>query len=446
MKLFIRQQLIWTLVVALIGPAHLASGSIRKDVLKRMSDDLFETSSIEPSTTFKTDPFSGHVLDDPQNLITKEFKVPSELKKRTAFWFDVYTRYGQDENIIHHVLYPWIVYDVVDTSAISNDLRLHKWTRYHRANAQLKKRRAEVSRALAALSKKTTFTKLSGLQKKIFNALAEVKGPRKKVFREASRNLRVQLGQKDFILKGLKHSNRYLPYMEQEFTAAGLPVELTRLPFVESSFNPYAESKVGASGIWQIMPATGKAYVRVTDHLDERNSPLKASFVAIEIFKTNFRSLRDWPLAVTAYNHGAGGVKSSLRKARATNLPDLIQRLHSGNFKFASANFYTCFLAVLHAEKYQRSVFKDIEIEKESPLQLSVYELDRRMSARQLQTNLGLPREVFVEFNLDLKAAFARNAMIPAGYKIFVPVEKRFEIDAKLSSGLKAVRQARSGD
>ena len=98
------------------------------------------------------------------------------------------------------------------------------------------------------------------------------------------RRLRSQLGQKDRFLEGYIASGRYLPTMEKIFAAEGLPWELTRLPFVESSFNLAARSKVGASGIWQFMRSTGRLYLKIRGELDERNDPIRATEAVIDLW------------------------------------------------------------------------------------------------------------------------------------------------------------------
>lgn len=433
--------------IASVSPSRKSAS--KSDVLSRLTEEMFQRAEVPTLTSKANKSFPAPIgfspisaLSDPSNKISPEFKVPEALRKRTEFWFNIYTKYGDEHHVIHHVLYPWIVFDVVDTSEIENNDKLHKWTKYHRAKALVAKQKREVRLALKKLARKNNFSKLTGLEKKLYDQLAELPGKRSSVFKAAAYNVRSQLGQKDFFIKGLSFGPKYLPYMEEEFQAAGLPTELTRIPFVESSFNVHAESKVGASGIWQIMPRTGRAYLIVTDEIDERNSPLKASLVAIEVLKRNEKVLKDWPLAVTAYNHGASGLKKNLKLARATTLDQLINRRHSGSFKFASANFYTSFLAVLHAEKYQKEIFQDLNLSKESPIRYSVYKLDKKMRAKGLLKTAGVDHETFLAYNLDLKDALKQNAWVPKGFKILVPFERRYELDAKIKSGLKPVREA----
>src|SRR5574341_1033488 len=83
-------------------------------------------------------------------------------------------------------------------------------------------------------------------------------------FRAAANNIRFQGGMRGRFAQGLVRSWAYMPEMQRIFANAGLPAELTLLPHIESSFENRALSKVGAAGIWQIMPATGRRFLRVT--------------------------------------------------------------------------------------------------------------------------------------------------------------------------------------
>src|SRR5207253_2957861 len=95
------------------------------------------------------------------------------------------------------------------------------------------------------------------------------------------------LGQKNFFEEGLKISGAYFKEMENIFAKQKLPIELTRLPLVESSFNHFATSKDGAAGIWQFMGDTGRKFMLVNDQIDERRSPFKATEAAARLLKEN---------------------------------------------------------------------------------------------------------------------------------------------------------------
>jgi membrane-bound lytic murein transglycosylase D len=218
--------------------------------------------------------------------------------------------------------------------------------------------------------------------------------------------------------------------MEEIFAGENLPLGLVRLPLVESSFNVKAESKVGASGIWQIMPKTGQAYMIVNDHIDERNSPLKATKLAAKLLKQYHKALGSWPLAITAYNHGIGNIRKSMRGAKSDNLEDIIERYHQGAFKFASSNFFTCFLAALYAERYHDRLFQ--ELEKQPLLARESVSLPNRMSLKRISQLTGLDTPTLVAYNLDLRSKKTTNKVLPRGYVLHLPPGHREKIQSRV--------------
>ncbi len=360
-----------------------------------------------------------YILNDSQQRISPQFSIPHGLYQRTSFWFDIYTRYGENHHVIHHVRYPWIIYQVFDTTRTLQNGLGPLWLRRDRAEKLARKQTEKIRLALKRLARKRNYRRLKGLEKSLYDKLAHLPGPRQKVFREAAENVRSQLGQKDFFLRGLANSTRYLPHMEAEFRRAQLPVELTRLPFVESSFNENAYSKVGASGIWQIMPETGKSYLIVNKYVDERNSPLKATQAAAKILRSYSRALGDWALAVTAYNNGIGNIQKAIKHAGSRDLATIIARYHRGDFKFASGNFYTCFLAALHAERYHELLFRNLL--RNPVIKRDIIRLGKKTRARKLPSLVGVSKDELLEYNRDLKAAYRHNAVLPKGFRLFVP-------------------------
>ena len=377
------------------------------------------------------------ILNDFSDRLSGEFKVSDGLRERAEFWFDIYTRYGEAHHVIHHMRFPWIVFEVVDAT----DLVLHSkgplWLRRERGDKLAKKRIVEIRTALVNLSRKKNYEKLPRLEQKLFEVLAKVPGARKQAFKFAAENLRSQLGQRDFFERGLVNSSKYLTYMEEEFHKAGLPTELTRMPFVESSFNEAAYSKVGASGIWQIMPKTGKSYMIVNDHIDERNSPLKATAAAARLLRFYNRTLGSWPLAITAYNNGIGNIKKAIKSAQSKELDVIIERYHKNDFRFASSNFYTCFLAALYAEKYHELLFESIQ--REPLRKREEVRLAQKTKVRRLPQIMGVSHEELLSYNLDLQSAFKTGAVVPAGYRLHLPP------NMKKNSSERVGRQDRKG-
>ncbi len=125
-----------------------------------------------------------------------------------------------------------------------------------------------------------------------------------------------------------------------------LPVDLSRLPFVESLFQWQARSNVAAGGIWQFMPGTGRLFgLRSQAEYDERYDPLRATSAAARLLADNFAALGAWPLAITAYNHGQGGVRRAVRVTGSTDMGVIASTYTGRAFGFASRNFYAEFLA-----------------------------------------------------------------------------------------------------
>jgi membrane-bound lytic murein transglycosylase D len=291
------------------------------------------------------------------------FAVPKGMEERVTFWKEIYTRYTTDQGVLHDSLYPHLVYEPIDFGDIMKDdslsLKQKERARRKRVDAMKKtvrQRLIHLQEIAKTANAATPPESLTSDEKRYWDMFIRVDGDHK--FKEASveGRLRFQLGQSNRFVQGIYQSGRYLSQMEQIFREEGVPVELTRLPFVESSFNLKARSRVGASGIWQFMRSSAKPYMRVNATVDERNDPLHATHAAATKMRFNFRMLETWPLAVTAYNRGPSGVKRLVDQNHTKNLAELLD-VRKGRFGFASANFYASFLAALDVERNALTYF-----------------------------------------------------------------------------------------
>lgn len=373
------------------------------------------------------------ILDDYENRIGEDFTIPAGLRDRVGFWFDIYTRYDSNKKVVHHTLYPWVVFKVVDvTSIINSDTPKARWMRNVKADEFVTDEVQNIREALKEFARGAELDEEDEYQVLVAKALEALPGSLQNKAKEALKNVRVQTGQKNFFAEGIEVSPIYLSGMEEIFRDHKLPVELTRIPFVESSFNRHAVSKVGASGIWQFMDYTGKSFMTVNEHIDERNSPFKATSAAARLLKENHMILRrSWPLAVTAWNHGPSGIRRAMKAAESEDLSEIINNYQSRTFDFASSNFYCEFLAALYAEKYHEQIFKDLEYEK--TLDLHTVKLARSISAKELLRRSGLAKEDFVMYNPDLKKALERNASIPSGFTLMVDTPARLVLKSLLT-------------
>lgn len=111
-------------------------------------------------------------------------------------------------------------------------------------------------------------------------------------------------------------SNFYMPIFEQALESYNVPLELKYLPVIESALNPKAVSRVGATGLWQFMLATGKQYgLRVNSLVDDRKDPIRSSYAAARFLRDLYRIFGDWTLAIAAYNCGPENVNKAIRRS-----------------------------------------------------------------------------------------------------------------------------------
>ena len=189
--------------------------------------------------------------------------------------------------------------------------------------------------------------KLSSEQERIQVLYADVRDPFKFFSASQRRRIRFQPGQKEVTERARMNARKWLPRVEQVLAKRGLPQELAYIPYVESSYDTSVVSKVGASGIWQIMPSAGRPFLKIGPRRDERNQPLIATRAAGELLKANYEALGDWSLAVTAYNHGRQALLRAQARTGVERWEDLVAVYRSRAFGFASSNFYPSYKAQL---------------------------------------------------------------------------------------------------
>lgn len=130
-----------------------------------------------------------------------------------------------------------------------------------------------------------------------------------------------------YILRYVKHNPRqlaslqrkaeyYFPIFEDILGKHDLPFELAYLPVIESALNPQARSHMGAVGLWQFMPATGKKYgLEINSLIDERMDPIRSTEAACLFLKALYAIFNDWNLVIAAYNCGPGNVNKAIHRA-----------------------------------------------------------------------------------------------------------------------------------
>jgi membrane-bound lytic murein transglycosylase D len=349
----------------------------------------------------------------------KTFEVPPRLRARVDFWKEIYTVHPSTEALMHDSKNLSIQYGVVDLTAIAPNPTQASADQWRALQRFLKQQKQTVERQLAFLHERQSNPLDIPVDLfKIFKSFEPIYGPEK--FLKARQNIRAQIGQRDKIVQGFLFGGRYFPKLMEIFEQKGVPKELTRLTLVESAFNLNARSKVGASGVWQFMRETAKRFMRVDDAIDERNDPITAAHAAAELLRQNYEALQSWPLAVTAYNHGKDGMLRAKEAVQSADIADIVEKYDSPTFGFASANFYSEFLAILEIEREYRQHFGKILVDP--PLEFEYITVDKEIRFDEFADACRLPEEQLVVFNLALTDAVLKGDIsVPVGYNFRVP-------------------------
>ncbi|MEM9292868.1 MAG: LysM peptidoglycan-binding domain-containing protein [Acidobacteriota bacterium] len=376
-----------------------------------------------------------------QHLDPQRFPVPKELRPNVRFWTDIFSKHSTHHVVLHDEEDLDIVYAVLDFSEyLERKPTDAEYRRFRRKKVEeTKDRYATALRQLgagAAVSDKE-------LGQRILDLFRHVPGGREK-YRRAAQHLRTQSGLADTFGEAIQRSGRYLPEFERIFRQHDLPVDLTRMAFVESMFQEGARSKVGAGGMWQIMPATGRKLITISYELDERYDPFRAASAAARILSQNHDTLGNWPLAVTGYNYGVNGLRRAVKKFGTRDPGTILTRHSTRTFGFASRNFYASFVAA--AQVYNNRQVYHPDVSPFSPLRFDIFELDAYASAPELADAAGVDLDELRDLNPAVRREiWSGDLFLPSGYALKVPEGSELSIAqayADLGPDSKSARQA----
>ncbi len=360
------------------------------------------------------------------------FTVPAGLEKNFQFWLDIYTKYTTDQGVLHDSENIDLIYEALDFSAITVRNDLDNFQKERLRTKMVKNAKKRIIERLKKLAKIKDPIDLPLEEQLIWDYMKKVDEKNKFIEATHKSRLRFQLGQRDRIIQGIFFSGRYLEDFEKIFKDTGIPIELTRLPFVESSYNVLARSKVGASGLWQIMPKTGRPYGMINAWIDKRNHPIEATKLAGKLLKFNFDLLQSWPLAITGYNHGPHGVLRLTRFQKTREIADLALNVNSRKrLGFASRNFYVSFLAVLEAEKKAPFYFGAVKWSK--PLGAYDIKLESRLPFAKLLSWFDGDQHKLQIFNPHISALGRKvGQTLPKKAVISIPLTKRDQAESEI--------------
>jgi membrane-bound lytic murein transglycosylase D len=200
-------------------------------------------------------------------------------------------------------------------------------------------------------------------------------------------------------------SEYYFPLFEEALAKQNVPLEIKYLAVVESSLNPKAVSRVGATGLWQFMYQTGKQYnLHIDSYEDERSDPLKASEAATKYMANMYKIFGDWELVLAAYNSGAGNVSKAIRRSGGQQNFWNIKK----NLPRETQGYVPAFLATMYIYEYHKEhgIVPNRALIKHFATDTVM--IKKQMSFKQISDLLDVP-----ETQLELLNPSYKRAVVP---------------------------------
>ena len=207
----------------------------------------------------------------------------------------------------------------------------------------------------------------------------------------------------------------YFPLFEEKLKEYGLPTDLKYLSVVESALNPKAVSRVGATGLWQFMPATGAEYgLRTTSVVEDRSDPVKSTDAAARHLRDLYNKYNDWALALAAYNSGSGRVNAAIKRAHSRNFWTIQRYLPK-----ETRNYVPAFIAATYICNYYTShglMPHDPDFDEQLTEYIKVYE---GMSFRDIADATGIDYQVVKTLNPGFRRDYVPTAT--QGHYVILP-------------------------
>jgi membrane-bound lytic murein transglycosylase D len=336
------------------------------------------------------------------------FPKPAEIERDVDFWLSIFTDYTTREGVLHDNRNLAVVYEKV--SLPENASR--------RERQRVSNRRRDHYRTILRTLASGQRSNLSAEEQRVLDLWPD--DVTNEELTAAVSRIRFQLGLSDRFEEGLRRAGRYRDHVNAEFTRLGVPTALAALPHVESSYNESARSHVGASGIWQFTRGTGRRFMQVDHVVDERNDPFLATTAAGKLLAYNYSIAGNWPMAITAYNHGLAGVRRAMREFGDDNIADILRQYNGRTFGFASRNFYVAFLAAREVDQNPDRYFPGLT--PYDPIDFSHHQLNAYVPADDLAGALGVSARDLARYNPGLQATVWQGSKhVPKDYIIRVP-------------------------
>jgi membrane-bound lytic murein transglycosylase D len=336
------------------------------------------------------------------------FPRPQSLQPAITFWTRVYTEVDSISGFVHDSRNLAVIYETLKFKPADSNRRQQR-----RIEEALERYRGALLALAGGKRTNLTPTEQRALEPWGKDATA-------KTLRTAADNLRFQRGQSGGFRDGLIRAGAWDRQIRAVLRELGVPEALAALPYVESSYHPSVRSSAGAAGLWQFTRLTGRRYLRVDHVVDERLDPLESTRAAARLLQYNHSILKNWPLAITAYNHGLSGMRRAVRVTGTDNIGTIVRDYNGRLFGFASRNFYASFLAALDVSKDYRHYFGTLTRRPaDNPQRI---ELPAYLPAEVLSEGFGVDTATLQQINPALQpAVWDGRKHVPKGYRLRLP-------------------------
>ncbi|MFK7773500.1 MAG: lytic transglycosylase domain-containing protein [Saprospiraceae bacterium] len=214
----------------------------------------------------------------------------------------------------------------------------------------------------------------------------------------------------------LGRQTTFLPIFEKYIEKFQLPRELKNLPIIESALNPNAESQVGAKGLWQFMPATGRLYgLTINDYVDERCDPVKSTIAGLSYLKDLYAKYGDWKLAIASYNCGPGRVDKAIKKAGKSSFGGIKKYLPKETQEYVAKFIATSYVMDNYFFHDLRPIYPEYTLQF-----VKVVKVHKRTSLKKIAKQTGMSLEIIQKLNPSY-----RKGIIPPsadGNFIIIPI------------------------
>lgn len=351
-----------------------------------------------------------------------------ELEANVAFWTRVFTEWTGDQIVYHDPYHLDLIYSTLDVSDLTKSTRLS----HASIEAAIRRRRAAEGTRVVEMLRRLAEGRASTATEKMVLAELKTLGRDSSYANTLASRVRSQRGLGHKFCETVARAASYLPMMQATLAAHGVPEDLAALPLVESGYQIGAHSNVGAAGIWQFMRSTGKMYITVDNLVDERRDPRRATEAAAKLLKAGYDRLGTWPLAITSYNHGMGGMANAVRQLGTTNMGVIAENYKGRTFGFASRNFYAEFLAARDSLLRAPEICGTVAFEPYNPdgVKLSAW-----MNIRDISAASGLSAQQIADLNPALSPSIISGKYyVPRGYQLNLPRGTEPSFDSAVAS------------